>query len=126
MACNSFDFQESSCSQVDLGFDWFSIQLDYTDESGAAIDLTGYDLNMEIKDVKGGTVILTLATISSSILTGLNIPTPANGQVSPQILAADTNLFTAGAYPFEITITNTLGHTEIWFAGSIQFSGGEF
>lgn len=57
--CSNFDFNNSTCTHVDIAFDYSKV-LQYSDDSGA-IDLTGFVLVGDIKDAIGGSSLLSLA-----------------------------------------------------------------
>ncbi|HIP08243.1 MAG TPA: hypothetical protein EYG65_00750 [Rhodospirillales bacterium] len=125
MGCSEFNFQSSDCSNVDIGFDWFDISLNYSDENGD-IDLTGFTLEMTIKDALGGATLLVLPTVGDALTTGLFIPTPTNGEVKAQITSVSSAAVAAGVHPYQTTITNPSGQTEIWMQGTIEFSNRGF
>tara|TARA_R110001599_G_scaffold96114_1_gene248797 strand:+ start:335 stop:706 length:372 start_codon:yes stop_codon:yes gene_type:complete len=115
--CSNFDFNSTTCTQVDITFD-FSKVLTYTDESGA-IDLTGFVLAGDIKDLVGGSSLLTLAIIGDTQTTGFYIPDPTNGIIYFQIKKED--VLTAGVYPYEFILTNPSNDDSIFMQGTIQF-----
>ena len=119
--CNNFDYTISTqpCTNVDVGFD-FSKSLTYEDD-GTAINLNGYIFVMTIKASIGGSTLLTLPIVGNNTTTGLYIPTPTNGEIFVQILAADTITTGAGVFPYEMTLTHPSGLISIFMQGTIEF-----
>jgi len=120
--CNLFNFQTGTCTQVNIGFD-FSKVLTYTDSNGAAVNITGFDFVMTVKDTLGGSVILTLPIVGTNLLTGFYIPSPTTGILFLQISKADTTAITGGVgvYPYEIVVTDPDTKENIYFQGTIEF-----
>lgn len=120
--CSLFNFQTGTCTQVNMGFD-FSKTLTYTDPNNAAINITGFDFVMTVKDVLGGSTILTLPIVATNLLTGFYIPSPSTGVLFMQIAKADTAAITGGAgvYPYEIVVTDPDTKENVYFQGTIQF-----
>lgn len=78
-SCNELNLQTGQkCTQVDIGFD-YSKTITYTDNSGNAIDLTGFVLDGNIKDNLGGSVILALPEVGDDQTTGLYIADRTTG-----------------------------------------------
>ena len=117
MSCNEFNFERSTCTHVDVGFD-FSKVLNYTDSSGV-IDITGRTFQLIIKDVIGGTAQLTLNHIGDALSTGLYIADPTTGAI--EVVIIDTDTLTAGTYPYEMTDTDSDGKISIFMQGTIEF-----
>lgn len=125
MGCSEFDFQTSTCTQVDKGFD-FSKVLTYKDSLGAVIDLTNLTFLMTIKDGLGGSTLLVLSEVGDDVTTGLYIPSPISGIINIQITDDDTGSIAEGVYPYEITLTDSNGRVEIFMQGTIQFDDRGF
>ena len=119
MGCSQFNFQLSTCTQVDIGFDDVKT-LTIKDESGP-LDLTDYGLVMVIKDELGGSVILTLDIVGDDETTGFYIPSPESGMVIMLITDADSAPIPEGWYVYETTLTDPDGKKFIFMQGSIQF-----
>lgn len=124
MACSQFNFQESSCTNVDVGFD-FSKTLTFTDSDGVPVDITGYILAGEIKTSTGGTTVLNLPEVPNDQTTGLYIPDRTVGIIYFQIKLVDTGSVDI-IYPYEITITAPSSDFEIFMQGTIQFLDRNF
>ena len=124
MGCSQFNFQESNCTQVDIGFDYFRT-LTVTDDGGA-VDLTDSIFIMVIKDALGGNVILTLNIVGDADTTGFYIADPETGLIDMQILEAENTPIPPGWYVYEMTVEDPFGHTGIFMQGSIQFSSRGF
>jgi hypothetical protein len=125
MGCSEFNFLSGICQDVKKDFDYTRV-FQYKDPDGNAIDLTGSDLNMTIKDTLGGTTLLSLAIVGSSSATGFYIPTPTDGTINMFITQADVTSVPAGDYVHEIIITNSAGKDEIFMQGTIQFTDRGF
>ncbi len=119
MGCSQFNFQLSTCTQIDIGFD-YSRALIVTDEDGA-VDLTGSTFEMVIKDELGGNVILILPIVLDASTTGFYIPAPTTGIINMQITKEDSTLIAEKWYVYETVFTDSLGEEKIFMQGSIQF-----
>lgn len=119
MGCSQFNFQLSTCTQVDIGFDYFRI-LTVTD-LGGIVNLTDFIFEMVIKDELGGNEILTLNIVGDDDTTGFYIPSPETGVLNMQILEPESTPIAPGWYVYEMTIQDPSGHTDIFMQGSIQF-----
>ena len=123
--CNEMNFQSGNkCTQVDIGFD-YSKTITYTDNSGVAIDLTGFVLDCDIKDALGGSVIIAMPEVGNDQTTGLYIADRTTGVILFQIKKADTAI-TAASYPYEITITNPSTDDSVFLQGIIEFANRGF
>ena len=78
----------------------FRANILYQDDSGTAINLTGYTASMQIRRTYKGSVIHSLTTENGGIAI-----TPLNGELDLLIEADDTDAFPAlmGRYDLEIT-----------------------
>ena len=119
MGCSQFNFQLSTCTQVDIGYDDVKV-FTVTDDNGA-VDLTGFGLVMIIKDNLGGSDILVLDIVGDDATTGLYIPDPATGIVNMLITEAVSALIAAGWYVYQTVLTDPSGKDFIFMQGSIQF-----
>lgn len=122
MGCSEFNFQSGTCSQVDIEFDYINV-MTFTDEAGA-IDLTGFVLAGTVKDVLGGTILLSLAIVGDDQTTGFYIPTLTDGVINFIIKKED--VLTAGVYPYEFVLTNPSSDQSIFMQGTIQFANRGF
>jgi len=85
----------------------------FTDDLGAAIDISSFDFDMIIADSTGAVVdTLTLGTV---LTTGLEYV--ATNKLKMLIGAPTTNL--AGVYTYQLIITEPGGGNYPWFIGSI-------
>tara|TARA_B110000908_G_C10047712_1_gene354761 strand:+ start:118 stop:495 length:378 start_codon:yes stop_codon:yes gene_type:complete len=125
MGCSEFDFQVSTCTQVDIGFDFDKV-LTYKDSLGVAIPLSSLEFSMTIKQSLGGTTLLSLVEVANNISTGLYIPAPSTGVINIQITDADTLLVDEGIYPYEIKVVDADAKVEIFMQGTIQFHSRGF
>ena len=119
--CSQFNFEDITCTQADIGFDFNKI-LTFKDASGAAIDITGQTLVMIIKDELEGATLLTLSIVGDKLTTGFFIPSPTTGIINMQITDTDTNSIAVGLYPYETIRTDTDSKKTIFMQGNIQFS----
>lgn len=121
MKCNTFNFEVASdpCSNVKVGFD-FAFTAFYN-LVGVGVDISDDTFEMTIKDVVGGSVILTLPEVLDNITTGLFIPTPIGGKIFIQIMEADTTTVGAGKFPYEMTKVDSDNLKTIFMQGTIEF-----
>jgi hypothetical protein len=99
----NFSTKESNFSIVQG--DSFSLQILYTDNSGSAINLTGYSAYMEVKDKPGGRVLCTTASVGD----GITITSASGGQIDILLSSSKTKNFTVpkAAYQFQLTSSST-------------------
>ena len=122
MTCNTFNLNDTDndgCFAVDVG-------KHYSREFTESVDsvntvFTGYTFAMDIKDIKGGTTLLTLGITTDRTATGLYITPSANEVIELIIDATDTAGFADGSYVYEIRVTDPLPTTQIFMEGSIRF-----
>ena len=89
--------------------DTFILTVTYKDDNGDPIDLTGYSATFIVKDVPGGNVTCTTATIGNGITV-----VPLEGKFTITLSATETKKFTVpkAYYQFQIdsgTEKTTLG-----------------
>ena len=102
MGCSEFNFQSNTCTQVNIGFD-FSKTLTYTDSNKAAINITGFDFVMTVKDELGGSTILTLPIAVTHLLTGCYIHSTSTGVLFMHLSKPSTTLaFSRGVSSYQI------------------------
>lgn len=118
--CNQFNFELSTCTQVDVSFDWTKT-LTYQDTSGVAIDVTSYVFVMTIKDENGGATLLSLPIVGDNLTTGIYIPVPTNGILNLQITDTDAGIVGGGVFPYELAVTDPDGLISPFMQGTIQF-----
>jgi len=123
--CNVVNFERTDdpekCTQVDIGSDWNRPIKQVKLSTGDPIDITGITYQMIIKDVKGGSVLLTLDHVGAILLQGIYIPTPANGEMFLQIPDDVSTSIGGGVYPFEIMQTSASGFKKMFINGTIEF-----
>lgn len=115
--CSNFDFNNSTCTSVDIAFDFSKVLL-FSDEAGA-IDLTGFGLVGVIKDAIGGSSLLALTIVGNDQTTGFYIPVLTDGSI--QFIIKKEDALASGTYPYEFTLTNPSGDDSIFMQGTIQF-----
>ena len=123
MSCNKFDFNERTCSSVDIGMDFIKT-LTYTDSSDNAIDLTSHTFSMRIRQTKDGSDLLTLGIVGDTTSTGFYIADPLTGIIRLKITDVDTATFNSGNYRYDIIMTDPNGDKTIFMEGSILFTEG--
>jgi hypothetical protein len=79
--------------------DTFILTVVYKDDTGTVIDLTGYSATFIVKDVPGGEITCTTATIGNGI-----VATPLQGKLVVTLSATETKKFTVpkAYYQFQI------------------------
>jgi hypothetical protein len=120
MACNTFNFSKSTCTHVDVGYD-FKKQLTYQDSDNVAIDLTNITLQMIIRDGVDEANLLVLNEVLTDTEDGIYITDAANGIF--QLLIEDGTSVTIGAgiYLYELSKTESSGLKTILMEGTIEF-----
>jgi hypothetical protein len=84
--------------------DAFNLVVTYTDENNQPINLTGFDVTFQVRDMPGGNVICTTATRGN----GITIDNGA-GKMTIHIIGDETDKFTVpkAAYQLKIDTTET-------------------
>ena len=118
--CSLFNFQTGKCTQADKDFD-FLVSFSLTDSARNPIDITGDTFQLLIKDVLGGSTLLTLEEVVDNVTTGLFIPSPTTGVIAIQITKIDVTGVPAGIYPYEMTRTDSDGKIFIFAQGTFEF-----
>lgn len=100
-----FDFSTKESNFSLVQGDTFSLQILYKDNSGSAINLTGYSAYMEIRDRPGGKILCTTASIGD----GISITSASGGQIDILLSSEKTKTFTVpkAAYQFQISSAST-------------------
>ena len=75
----------------------------WTVENITARDLTGYAMEMQVRDKPGGTIYATLSTANGKI----SIYDAAAGKFRATLTAAETAALTAGTYRYDLKVTDT-------------------
>jgi hypothetical protein len=94
--------------EYDLAIDQgatFYINFVYEDESGNAVDLTGYTAAMQFRESYSSAA----ATVSLTSPSGGIVITAATGTISVTVSAANTALLTAQTYVYDLEITDGAG-----------------
>lgn len=90
-------------STIDQGSDWY-LNLEYKDQDGVAIDLTGYTAALQLRTTAAATTtVLSLTTGSGITITG------ATGTIQVHATAAQTMAIPAGIYFYDLEITSSGG-----------------
>ena len=100
--------------------DSFELQLTYRDEDDNAIDLTGYQILIEVRDKPGGSILSAVCTIGDGIL----IPSPANGVIDINISPRKTSLFNYPRASYQIQGTDQYGNKVTFLQGWFQVNAG--
>ena len=82
--------------------DSFQLQLEYKDENGDSINLSGYTIQMEVKDQPGG--VITSATCSLG--DGITVSNPSTGIISINISPTKTKNFNYPRASYQLQITS--------------------
>ena len=100
-------------------------QFTYKDASDTVVDLTGYDVRMQMRDtVASTTVIDTFTTGSNNGMTIIGtVSSSTSGTIQLRIEASDTNNYTFNTAVYDIEIENTGSQTVTrLLQGSIKLS----
>jgi hypothetical protein len=92
----------------------FSLQLQFKDSTGAAINLTGWTAAAQIWDAKRSTKYADFAVAYSN---------RTNGQIEISLTAAQTTAFTSELH-YDVLLTNPSGFKEYYLEGSVSVSEG--
>ena len=98
-----------------LAYSGADLEVDFvcTDETGAAVDLTGYTPSAKVRaSLSDAAPILDLAP---------TIPTPANGTIRVDVPAVETADVLQGSYKWDLTLETPDGNILHVCGGTIQF-----
>jgi len=85
--------------------DSFQLDFTYTDELGAAINLTGYQIHMEVRDKPGGKILCATCSIGD----GVTITNATHGTFSLVVSPAKTRKFVYPKSAFQVQVTSSSG-----------------
>jgi len=85
--------------------DSFVLNITYTDSNQNPIDLTGYNVVIEVRDKPGGKIVCATGTIGN----GVSIPNPTNGQIEINLPPSMTKNFVIPRSAYQIQITSSNG-----------------
>ena len=85
------------------GEDW-ECAMTYTDDSGVAVDLSGYTGKMEIREKPGGSIMITLAS-------GSGITLNASGEIGLELTHAQTAALDSTQARYDLKLMHTSGST---------------
>lgn len=85
--------------------DSFSLQIQYQDSSGSAVNLNGYTANMEVRDKPGGRILCATASVGD----GITITSASGGIIDILLPSEKTSNFTIpkAAYQFKLESAST-------------------
>ena len=89
----------------------------WTDSTGAAINLTGYTIQLAVSNQVTNTNLLTL-----SIGSGVTVTTPSTGVASFRITGAQTTALGVGTYYYGIKATSSGGINYDWLDGNLTIA----
>ena len=97
----------------------FKMTFNYNDPStGEAISIAGWDVDMEFRDVPGGTLLASFSTSNGFTIDG------ANGRVNLKIQPATIAAWTFNSGWYDIRMTDTLGDKDVWAEGKFEVKAG--
>lgn len=119
----------SGCLAVDIGDYWnptFMETFEVTDpETGEVTDepfnFTGYTVRMRIRQTLEGADVFTLTEQVDNQTTGIYFSDKTTGTFQAIIMGADSPGTPAGAYLYEIGVTDPDGNEKIFLNGQIVF-----
>lgn len=100
--------------------DSFQLDLQYKDEDDLPIDISGYEINMEIKDKPGGRIL----SATCSIGDGIVLQDPANGLFSIDVSPAKTRKFNYPRAAYQIQGTDAYGSNITFLKGWFLVNAG--
>ena len=100
--------------------DSFQLELEYKDELDNPIDISGYDILMEIKDKPGGKIL----SASCSVGDGITISDPTTGIIELDITPAKTKKFNYPRASYQIQGTDQYGAKVTFIQGWFQVNAG--
>ena len=89
----------------------------WTDSTGAAINLTGYTIQLAVSNQVTNTNLLTL-----SIGSGVTVTTPSTGVAQFRITGAQTTALGVGTYYYGIKATSSGGINYDWLDGNLTIA----
>jgi hypothetical protein len=89
----------------------------WTDSTGAAINLTGYTIQLALSNQVTNTNLLTL-----SIGSGVTVTTPSTGVAQFRITGAQTTALGVGTYYYGIKATSSGGINYDWLDGNLTIA----
>jgi hypothetical protein len=101
---------------VNQGIDWI-FTTTITDQNGAAIDLTGYQVQLQIRNQVDNSLILAL-TVGS----GITLTTPTAGLVTYRATGTQTAAIPVGTYYYGIKATSGGGINYDWSDGLLTIA----
>jgi hypothetical protein len=97
----------------------FKMTFNYNDPStGAAIPITGWDVDMEFRDAPGGNLLA-----SFSVGDGFTIDGP-NGRVDFKVQPSEIATWTFNSGWYDIRMTDTIGDKDVWAEGKFEVKPG--
>ena len=119
MACSTLDLIEKDCLNISAGYE-YGFDLLVTDSADEAIDITGFDFNMSIKDNANSVPLLSLTTSLDDAVTGFFIVDALAGLFRLKITSTDTATLKKGFHLYEISQTDLAGELTLFMQGKIQ------
>ena len=89
----------------------------WTDSNGAAINLTGYTIQLAVSNQVSNANLLTL-----SIGSGVTVTTPSTGVAQFRITGTQTTALGVGTYYYGIKATSSSGIAYDWLDGNLTIS----
>jgi hypothetical protein len=89
----------------------------WTDSNGAAINLTGYTIQLAVSNQVSNANLLTL-----SIGSGVTVTTPSTGVAQFRITGAQTTALGVGTYYYGIKATSSGGINYDWLDGNLTIA----
>lgn len=105
--------------KVTQGDSW-QLELRYRDEYDDPIDLTGYNIVMEIKDKPGGSIVSAVCTLGD----GITVLSPSNGVIDINIKPVKTRMFNLPRASYQIQGTDQYGDKVTFLQGWFQVNAG--
>jgi len=100
--------------------DSFQLEMEYKDEDDNPIDISGYNILMEVKDKPGGRIL----SATCSIGDGITVLNPASGIIEVDVTPSKTKKFNYPRASYQIQGTDEYGAKVTFLQGWFQVNAG--
>jgi hypothetical protein len=110
--------------------DSFLLDVTWTSPSGSAINLSGYSVNFEARDMPGGSLLCTSGSMSSIPSSGsfagyqLSTPSASSGTIKINITGENTAFFNYPKTSYQLRVTSPSGNKSTLVKGWLNVDAG--